>query len=66
MEAREGERWEKWRERSGGDTDEAGTATMTSRALNVGMADGWVVHACRGGTWEDAIVNYFMVPRVCV
>ena len=24
----------------GGDTDEAGTATMTSRALNVGMAEG--------------------------
>ena len=25
-----------------GDTDEAGPATMTSRALNVGIIDGWV------------------------
>ena len=25
-----------------GDTEEAGPATMTSRALNVGMTDGWV------------------------
>ena len=25
-----------------GDTDEAGPATMTSRALKVGMTDGWV------------------------
>ena len=25
-----------------GDTEEAGPATMTSRALKVGMTDGWV------------------------
>ena len=30
-------KWKEW-----GDTDEAGPATMTSRALKVGMTDGWV------------------------
>ena len=59
-------KWKQVKERDGsrkrkewGDTDEAGPATMTSRALKVGMTEGWVYR------WDGSGLGFFLA-RCCL
>ena len=43
--------------KEGGEKEEAGPATMTSRAVNVGMSDGWVER------WDGSELRMWVARR---